>query len=782
MRRNILRPDINSDLTIKRLPKDREMKREEQFINNVTYSDVARALSRDFSRVFCVNTDTDVYVEFIPHEIDEELDIRTIGNGFKDIVQSFESSVYTPDLDTFRTAVTRQNILSVLKVDDSFTLNYRMMIDERPTHVILKVTRLHKEDPSHVLFALGNTDAHMHRLALYEGAMSSQLTFAAVSEAMTSDYDCIFFVDTQTGEYIEFSSSELYQSLNIPPSGDDFFELCRNDLVHIIYEEDKDIFLRSFDRQNLLDVLSSDHLPLLSFRVVLDQTPIHVLVKITKMKQIDDHHIVLGLSNIEANLPRIQKYEQMRAIANRDTLTGVKSKHAFSVDEERIDKEITQGKATPFAVVVCDVNGLKMINDTRGHQAGDDYLRNSCKMICNVFSHSPVYRVGGDEFAALLMGRDYQSRYALVQELHNLSTIHIGTDDAVVSCGMTEYAPDQDHCLRDIFERADAIMYKDKMHLKSLGAATREDETVRPGQDIEDIPFINIRKHILIADDQEINRKILGELLEDEYDILKASNGVETMEILHKQKDKIALVLLDLYMPKMNGQEVLRQMQVDEELMSIPVVMLTVDPDAELDSLKLGAMDFISKPYPDINIVKARIAKCIELSENRDLIKHTQRDKLTGLLHFDYFIRYVERFDQQYSGTALDALVCDIEHFHSVNEQYGRQFGDLVLRDIGINIRKLARKTGGIGCRQGADTFFIYCPHRNDYEQLIKKFQKDLFVEKDTADKVRLRYGVFSNADQEGDIEKRFVHAKAAADSIANDPDRICGFYEKSND
>ncbi len=753
------------------------MEREEQFINSVKYSDVARAISRDFSRVFCVNVDTDVYVEFIPHENDEELDIRTIGKDFNTIVHSFEESAYAPDLDTFCTAVTKQNILNVLNVDSSFTLNYRMMIDQKPTYVRLKATRLNKDDPSHILFALSNTDAHMQRMAIYERAMSDQLTFAAVSEALTSDYDCIFYVDTLTNEYIEYSSSDAYKDLNFPPAGDDFFEMCRNDFIRIVFEEDRDVFLRAFDKNKLLKVLSSDRLPLLSFRVVLNKTPVHILVKITKMKQLDDHHIVLGLSNIEANLPRIQKYEQMREIANRDSLTGVKSKHAFSVEEERIDREIELGEAAPFAIVVFDVNGLKKVNDTRGHQAGDEYLCQSCKMICNVFSHSPVFRIGGDEFAALLTGRDYLRRGELIQELHNISTVHIGTDEAIVSCGLAEYNSEQDHCLRDIFERADAIMYKDKMLLKSLGAVTRDDADLLLTEDTEALPAINIRKHILIVDDQEINRKILGDLLSDDYDILKASNGIETMQMLRAHKDEIALVILDLYMPQMNGREVLQQMQVDEDLMSIPVIMLTVDQDAELDSLKMGAMDFISKPYPDINIVKARIAKCIELSENRDLIRHTQRDKLTGLYHFDYFIRYVDRFDQQYRGSALDALVCDIKHFHSINEQYGRQFGDLVLRDIGINFRKLARKTGGIGCRQNADTFLLYCPHRDDYEQLIEKFNSDLFVEKETADKVSLRFGVFKNANQESDIEKRFSRAKVAADIVANDLDAVCGFY-----
>ena len=119
------------------------------------------------------------------------------------------------------------------------------------------------------------------------------------------------------------------------------------------------------------------------------------------------------------------------------------------------------------------------------------------------------------------------------------------------------------------------------------------------------------RKRLLIADDIDSNREMLGELLQDDYDILYASNGIEVLETLRKYKGEISLLILDLFMPKMTGREVLKALQSDEELKTVPVIVLTVDHDAELECLQMGAMDFIPKPYPDIEIVKARISKCI---------------------------------------------------------------------------------------------------------------------------------------------------------------------------
>ena len=345
----------------------------------------------------------------------------------------------------------------------------------------------------------------------------------------------------------------------------------------------------------------------------------------------------------------------------------------------------------------------------------------------------------------LLTGSDYELRKRLMKQINALpsdrSKIRTGE---TLAAGMAEYNENRHDSLLSVFEEADKSMYDRKQFLKE--SCLSEDYTTDVDPDYEEIPVINVRKQILIADDIAMNREILGSLLKDDYDILYAADGNEAMEVLYSHKDEIDLVLLDLIMPNMNGREVISQMQVDEELMSIPVIFLTVDHEAELDCLRIGAMDFIPKPVPNIEIVKARIAKCIELSEDRDLIRHTERDKLTGLLNKDYFYRYVNRLDHIYKGTALDAVAFDVNGFYSANKHYGRQFGDLVLHNIGVCLRKLARKTGGIGCRQGGDTFLLYCPHQDDYEQILREFLSDVFADKEIADKVSLRVGVFANA------------------------------------
>lgn len=169
----------------------------------------------------------------------------------------------------------------------------------------------------------------------------------------------------------------------------------------------------------------------------------------------------------EARLGMVQE------LASRDPLTGVKSRHAYAEKERELDAAITGGTAGSFGIVVCDLNGLKFINDSQGHKTGDERLKQTSKVICNIFSHSPVYRNGGDEFVVYLSGRDYEDRQALMDELHEQSVSHIETGEVVISAGLAEFDADKDTRLRPVFDRADAAMYKEKMLLKKLGAATR---------------------------------------------------------------------------------------------------------------------------------------------------------------------------------------------------------------------------------------------------------------------------------------------------------------------
>ena len=192
--------------------------------------------------------------------------------------------------------------------------------------------------------------------------------------------------------------------------------------------------------------------------------------------------LVLSLLVMVVNYTSTMKWEKKateerdhaRSVAFTDPLTGVKSKHAFAVREGEMETQIAEGEAGEFAVIVCDVNGLKKINDTLGHKAGDEYIRSASVLLCDYYKHSPVFRVGGDEFVVLLQGRDYDARHEILRDINAQIEENLKSGSVVASLGMAEYEPKKDESFHEVFKRADGLMYERKLQLKAMGAVTRD--------------------------------------------------------------------------------------------------------------------------------------------------------------------------------------------------------------------------------------------------------------------------------------------------------------------
>ena len=290
----------------------------------------------------------------------------------------------------------------------------------------------------------------------------------------------------------------------------------------------------------------------------------------------------------------------------------------------------------------------------------------------------------------------------------------------------------------------------------------------------------NGKRQILVADDEQINREILGEILKEDYEVLFAGNGKETLEMIRKYHDTLSLVLLDILMPVMSGLEVLETLKGDPVLSRIPVIVTTAEKETEVASLRLGAADFIPKPYPAIDVIHARVLRTIELSEDRDIILSTERDSLTGLYNKEYFYRYAMQLDQFHSDMEMDAVIVDVNHFHMINERYGRTYGNEVLRRIAEELRKMSGDADCIICRQEADTFLLYCPHREDYEELMNQVSIRVAGEDTSDNRIRLRVGLYSCVDKSIDIERRFDRAKMAADTVKGTFTKMIGVYDNS--
>jgi len=284
------------------------------------------------------------------------------------------------------------------------------------------------------------------------------------------------------------------------------------------------------------------------------------------------------------------------------------------------------------------------------------------------------------------------------------------------------------------------------------------------------------RQLVLIVDDYEINRDALGIILEDDYDIIYAENGKEALEKMREHLTDLSIVMLDLIMPVMSGFEVLEVMKDDEELSRIPVIVLTAEKDAELTALQMGAADFITKPFDQTEVILARVSRIIELSEGRQLISSAEHDRLTGLYTRNFFIEYADRLYKYHTEMKFDAVVMNIEQFHTVNALNGREFGDVVMKRIGDAVKDFLKETDGIACRFEADSFEIFCIAQPDYRALLDRIQESVNSITDRVS-VHLRMGV--KPWQEGvNPLLQFDQARAACNKVRGnyqDPLKIYG-------
>ena len=289
---------------------------------------------------------------------------------------------------------------------------------------------------------------------------------------------------------------------------------------------------------------------------------------------------------------------------------------------------------------------------------------------------------------------------------------------------------------------------------------------------------INDKRLILVVEDEAVNRAILGSVLEKDYEVIYAGDGTEALQKASENKTVLSLIILDLIMPGMQGQEVLRRVRADSEYQDIPVIVASGDQSQEIECLNAGASDFIQKPYPEHGVILARVRRTIELFEGRKIIHSTERDPLTGLYNREFFFSYAEQYDQHHRDTPMDAIVLDINRFGIINERYGRAYADEVLRRVGEKAREMVHDEGGIVCRREADIFLVYCPHREDYKAILDNASMGLAGEQNANNRVRLRMGVYSNVDKSLELERRFDRAKIASDSVRNSFTRNIGVFD----
>ena len=170
---------------------------------------------------------------------------------------------------------------------------------------------------------------------------------------------------------------------------------------------------------------------------------------------------------IDARIEGSRQLGMVMTVAYKDPLTCVRNANSYKEFKESIEANLRSEKISEFAVAVFDLNDLKYVNDNLGHEAGDQYIKDGCMLICKTFTHSPVFRIGGDEFVAFLTNQDYENREELVSGFNAKVDDNLANGEVVVAAGISVYDPAKDSGYDEVFTRADELMYERKKELKA---------------------------------------------------------------------------------------------------------------------------------------------------------------------------------------------------------------------------------------------------------------------------------------------------------------------------
>ena len=433
----------------------------------LTYNYVARALSEDYLHLYFVNLDTEEFTEYSPDGANRDISVERHGtNFFEECRKDAPSQLYPKDIDEFFRMFNKENIVNGLKKNGSVTHTYRIMVDGAPVYVNMKIVA-ERNNSNNIIIGVNNVDAQMKHKEALEKIREERTAYARIT-ALSGDFMALYMIDPVTEDYSLYSSTAYFNALGSSSEGTNFFEQALIEAKDVIYEDDYEHFCDMLKKDKMLDQIMKNDVFILNYRLIMDEMPVYTQMKAAMVHENDGDKIIIGVLNIDEETRKEHEYQKTLLAAmeeaNIDELTGVKNKHAYVDMETQLNKDISEGLSPEFAIAIFDINDLKVINDTKGHQAGDRYIREGCKIICKTFKQSPVFRIGGDEFGVLITGDDYNNLDANMDKIARINQKNKEAGKVVIAAGASKYNGDRN--VAAVFSRADKSMYRNKSDLK----------------------------------------------------------------------------------------------------------------------------------------------------------------------------------------------------------------------------------------------------------------------------------------------------------------------------
>ena len=440
-----------------------EIERQREIYNQITAS-----LAEQYDILYYIDTETGSYSEISSTDEYKELNVPATGNNFfADSRRSIRRYVHPEDQEKALRVHYKDNMLNNLKDRGSFSIAYRMIVGGKVRHI--RHTEIMAGDGKHIIVCIENIDAEVQAQQLRKEDLKKNATYTRIAERLADHYDLIYYIDCKSSSYTELSTKQKSGELEVQEEGPDFFGTAWKNAGRLIHHEDLDRVRMLLDKDYLISGLEDRRQLSADYRMNIGGGKTQ-FTRMSVTYSSDRSHFIICVENRDEDVRKEQEQLEALSLANemarRDELTHTKNKTAYRETERELQKIIREG-GEPFGIVVCDINGLKGINDTKGHKAGDEYIRACCQLICRTFRHSPVFRIGGDEFTVILRGQDFMHRESLIFGLKKQVEKNIlNGEGPVLASGLAVYQPGEDYSTEDVFNRADRLMYEEKTKLR----------------------------------------------------------------------------------------------------------------------------------------------------------------------------------------------------------------------------------------------------------------------------------------------------------------------------
>ena len=698
-----------------------------------TFGQIANALASRYEVIYYVNIENNKYTTYSASDVYSELGTDTEGEDFfKTAEEDIKRFIHSADKDNVLDQLKKDTLYKNLKESGAIRINYRQKLGDDYQWVSMIVVHP-RNDSNHFIVGVVNIDKQMKR---EQSMLEESEIYNEIAMALAAGFVAIYHVNIETNEYTEYNASGHYKKSSLGSQGKDFFVETKKNMEKDIYPEDLPMMSVAMDKDYILNNLDVNGSLQLNYRLMIDGKPNYMTLSVIRSKK-DFSHIIIAVANVDDAKRKELEFEKAIDsaidIANKDALTGVKNKHAYTKAVGELDKNIKDLKANnismdDFALLVCDINGLKIINDTKGHSAGDEYIREACRNICQMYKHSPVYRIGGDEFVVILRGGDFEKREELIEEFEKLQSENKRKGLVTSSIGMAVFKPEQDSNVNDVFVRADKIMYENKkLFKKNMNNQEKIDQNEKERKEKSLIDKDEAIVKEMLEGYPEKRKEKLDKLYEA-FAIVAEGTYVYLCDMRYdiSRWSKNAITAFGLPAEYMHGAGEIWEHKIHPEDIAVY--------HSEIDSIFKGETSGHDMQYRarKINgeyvICTCRGTVLIDNNGEAEYFAGSIRnqssqehiDTLTGLSNQYGFLESLQ--NNMVREKNMEITLLGISRFAEFNNVYGYHFGNKILQRFARHLYEFVASTGSIYRLDG--TKFVVMSNTYNVKQITEKYEE----------------------------------------------------------